>query len=70
MKNLKVTRNTPWKVEYLGGTGGIRILDSRQELVAHVGFNNQEEAMAIAELIAAAPELLEATLGLAKLVSR
>ncbi len=70
MKNLKVPTNTPWKVEYLGGTGGIRILDSRRETVAMVTFNSQEEAMAIAELLAAAPELLEATLALSKLVSR
>lgn len=55
MKTLKVPTNTPWKVQWL---------------VAIITFNTQEEALAIAELIAAAPELLEATLGLSKLVAR
>jgi len=65
-----VPKNTPWCVEYLGGTGGVRILDSRMETVAIVSFNAQEESLAVADLLAASPELLEATLALSRLVSR
>lgn len=66
---MKVPSNTPWRVQYFGGTGGIWVIDSKGEKVAMISYNSQEEAMAVAELIAAAPSLLQSTRGLSSLTA-
>lgn len=66
---MKIPKNTPWKVQYYGGTGGIWIVDCTGEKVCLITFSNQDDAMNTAKVIAAAPHLLETTLSLAKIIS-